>query len=344
MAAKLRAGVFGASGYVGGELLRLLLGHPEVEVAAAISTSAPGRPVDGAHPNLRGLTRLLFCAPADMPPCDVLFFATPHKETFGLLPAHLGRATCLIDLSADFRLRDRSTYERYYEVRHGAPELLARFVYGLPELHRKELAEADLISVPGCMATAAIIGLAPLAAAGLVDSLVLVDGRIGSSGSGAKAQRSNAHAERSDAMRVFAPAGHRHEAEVAQETGLEASMTATGIPVVRGAQVVARAALNAQLGEADLRRLYRERYAGEPFVRLVTHRRGLYRLPEPKILLGSNFCDVGFALTADGRTVTVVSALDNLMKGAAGNAVQCLNVRMGWSERLGLEFAGLHPV
>ncbi|WP_433338422.1 hypothetical protein [Spirillospora sp. CA-294931] len=217
---------------------------------------------------------------------------------------------------------------------HTAPALLDSFVTGCPELFRKELRDAALISVPGCMATAGVLAPAPLA--GLVEPGVQIDARTGSSGSGATAGDSNLHAERSGAMRVFAPSRHRHEAETAALTGLDIRMTATGVEAVRGVQVVCHAT-----GGLD-ERAVRRAYADEPFVRVVAHRRGAHRLPDPKILLGSNFCDVGFAV--DGDRVTAIAALDNLTKGGAGTAVQCLNAYLGHPETLGLEFTGLHPL
>lgn len=340
----LRAGIVGASGYIGGELCRILLGHPRLDLVAPVSRTLAGKRVDGVHPNLRGLTDLTFTAPDDAPHCDVLFLATPHRETMRAAAGWTGRTDRLIDLSADFRLRDPTAYERYYGTPHTAADLLPDFVTGWPERYRKELAEADRVSVPGCMATAAILALYPLVAAGLIGDRATVDGRIGSSGSGSGAGAMNLHAERSGALRVFAPTGHRHEAEVAQATGLTVSMSATGVEAVRGAQVLCRAELAAGVREPDVRRAYRDAYADEPFVRVVAQRRGLYRLPEPKILSGSNFCDVGFAVDPDAGQVVAVGALDNLVKGAAGNAVQCVNIGQGWPERLGLEFPGLHPV
>ncbi len=340
----IRAAVVGAAGYVGGELLRLLLGHPRVTVTQAVSTRLPGRRVDGVHPNLRGQTDLAFRGEEDLDDCDVLLLATPHRATMRLLPKLAPRAGVVVDLSADFRLRDPATYARWYGVEHAAPDLLPEFVTGCPELSREALRGADRISVPGCTATAATLALHPLAAAGLIEPLVVVDARSGSSGAGAAAGAANVHAERSGAMRVFAPLGHRHQAEVAQLTGLEVCMTATGVEAVRGVQVVCHARASAPLDERALRRVYRERYADEPFVRVVAHRHGTHRYPEPKILLGSNYCDVGFAVDAASGQVTLIAALDNLVKGAAGNAVQCLNIRMEWPERLGLEFPGLHPI
>lgn len=339
----IRAGVVGASGYVGGELLRLLLGHPEVEVAAAVSTRLPGRRVDTAHPNLRARTDLVFGREEDVSGLDVVLLATPHRETMRILPRYLDRAKIIIDLSGDFRIADPAIYERYYGVVHEAPQLLGDFVPGCPELARTRLRTADRISVPGCMATAAVLALAPIAAAGLIEPTVDIDARTGSSGSGATAGPHNLHAERSGALRIFATGGHRHEAEVAALCGLQARLTATGVEAVRGVQVICRTALTRDVANAEIYALYRTHYCAEPFVRIVAQRRGPYRLPEPKILLGSNFCDVGFAVDREAGRLLAIAALDNLVKGGAGAAVQSLNIRMGWPERLGLEFTGLHP-
>jgi LysW-gamma-L-alpha-aminoadipyl-6-phosphate/LysW-L-glutamyl-5-phosphate reductase len=347
-----RVAIVGASGYIGGELLRILLGHPLVEVAAATSDRFAGRRVDGRHPNLRGLTDLTFLPVDRLGTYDVLFLAAPHRETMRRIPYFLRRAGCVIDLSADFRLRDPDVYAKYYGVPHVEPALVATFRRGLPELWRDELRTADRISVPGCMAAAAIIALTPVAEFCLAAGVVTVDARTGSSGAGTTAAMTGAggtagaahlHAERSGALRVFAPTGHRHEAEITQATGLAVRMGATGVEAVRGVQVVCTFALAAGVDEQTVRGAFRKRYAAEPFVRIVAQRRGLYRYPEPKILSGSNFCDVGFAVDELTGRATVIGALDNLVKGGAGNAVQCLNVRLGWPERTGLEFPGLHP-
>ncbi|GLI02611.1 N-acetyl-gamma-glutamyl-phosphate reductase [Phytohabitans aurantiacus] len=340
----ITAGVVGGSGYLGGELLRLLLGHPEVRVAAVVSTRLPGRRVDSTHPNLRGVTDLTFCREEALPELDVLLLAAPHRETMRILPRLAERAKVVIDLSGDFRLADPAVYERYYGVPHELPDLLGGFVPGYPELFRDALRAADRISVPGCMASAAVLALTPLTEAGLVEPDVEVDARTGSSGSGATAGPQNLHAERSGAMRIFATGGHRHEPEIAALCGVRPRLTATGVEAVRGVQVICRTALTRDVTEAEVRALYQNRYDREPFVRVVAHRRGLYRLPEPKILLGSNFCDVGFALDRDGGRLLAVAALDNLVKGGAGAAVQSMNVRMGLPERSGLGFPGLHPL
>lgn len=337
----IRVGVVGASGYIGGELLRLLIGHARVEVAAATSTRYRRKRVDGVHPNLRDRTDLRFVGPEQLGEYDVLMLATPHRQTMTGMREYVRHAGVVIDLSGDFRLDDPRDYARHYGMPHTEPDLLGAFVPGIPEIHRKRLSEADLISVPGCMANAGILALYPAAAADLLAPDVTVDARTGSSGSGRDAGPANRHAERSGAMRVFAPTSHRHSAEIEQATGLRVKMTATGVEAVRGVQVLARAVLSDGVDEAAVRTAYREYYAAEPFVRVIAHRSGGYRLPEPKILGGSNFCDVGFAV--DGRDALFLGALDNLVKGGAGNAVQCLNIRFGWPERLGLEFTGLHP-
>ncbi|MEW1910626.1 N-acetyl-gamma-glutamyl-phosphate reductase [Kitasatospora sp. NPDC085895] len=341
-----RVAVLGAAGYIGGELLRLLVGHPEVEVAAAVSSRFPGRRVDTVHPNLRAVTDLVFTDPEEAArhTYDAVLLATPHRKTAELVRDWSGRVKTVIDLSGDFRLRDADVFERYYGAEHPMPELLGSFTPGIPELYREELRTADRISVPGCMAAAGLLAIAPLSARGLLTGRVELDARTGSSGSGVTAGEANLHAERSGAMRVFAPVGHRHEAEIAQLTGLEVRMTATGVEAVRGVQVVARVEAAEGVDDLAIRRAYREAYRDEPFVRIVAQRRGTYRYPEPKILLGSNFCDVGHVYDGKSGRLVLIAALDNLVKGGAGNAVQCLNIRTGRPEGLGLSFPGLHPI
>lgn len=338
----LTAAVIGASGYVGGELLRLLLDHPRVRLTSAVSHRLAGRRVDGPHPHLRGRGELTFCPPDRFTGADVTFLAVRHGQAARLMPALVESCALVIDLSADFRL-PAGHYQHRHGEPHPAPQLLTGFVPGLPELYRGAVRTADRISGPGCMATAAILALHPLATERLVEPEVTVDARTGSSGSGrADPSAGSAHPERASAWRVFAPAGHRHEPEIAQATGLRVGMTATAVPAVRGVQTLCQGRLREGVDEPAVRAAYRRVYADEPFVRVVARRRGHHRYPEPAILCGSNFCDVGFAVA--GRRVVAIAALDNLVKGAAGNAVQCLNIRLGWPEHSGLEFPGLHPV
>jgi N-acetyl-gamma-glutamyl-phosphate/LysW-gamma-L-alpha-aminoadipyl-6-phosphate reductase len=336
--------VVGASGYIGGELLRLLLGHPEVDLIQATSDTYAGRPLYSVHPNLRHLTSMTFTPHADVGESDVLFLSLPHGETMQRFPDLASRARVVIDLSADFRLRDRAAHTRFYGDGHPCHELSERFVPGLPELYRERLRGATWISVPGCMAVAAILAVHPLAAEGVVAGDVLIDAHTGSSGSGQKPTPAGQHAERSGVMRVYEPLEHRHQAEVEQACGVGVCMTVTAVEAVRGVQVLAHVRLARPLVERDVWALYRGRYGQEPFVRLVSQRRGIHRFPEPKILSGTNFCDVGFAADDDGCRLVLMSALDNLVKGGAGSAVQSLNVALGFEETAGLEFAGLHPV
>jgi N-acetyl-gamma-glutamyl-phosphate/LysW-gamma-L-alpha-aminoadipyl-6-phosphate reductase len=351
---RLRVAIVGGSGYVGGELARLLLFHPQVELTQVASSSHAGQYLHSVHPNLRKQCSLRFCHPDDMTSCDVLFLSLPHGTSAREIERYQDIAPRVIDLSADFRLRSAALYEQWYGEAHRAPHLLEQAVYGLPELHRAELADARLVSGTGCMATAAILGLAPLYRAGLVnDALPLVvEAKVGSSAAGATPGTGSHHPDRSGAVRSFQPTGHRHTAELIQELGsisgaaLQApiAFSATAVELVRGVLITAHVFVNEPIEERTLWRLYRETYQHEPFIRIVKERNGVYRYPEPKILAGSNYCDIGFELDAAQQRVVVIAALDNLMKGAAGNAVQALNCMYEWDETLGLTFPGLHPV
>ena len=351
---RIRAAIVGGSGYTGGELARLLLFHPNVELAQVASSSHAGHYLHSVHPNLRKLSPLRFCHPDDLSSYDVLFLCLPHGASSEVIERYRQIAPRIIDLSADFRLRSPALYEQWYGEEHRAPALLAEAVYGLPELHREELAEAALISGTGCMATAAILGLVPLYRAGLVngDLPLVVEAKVGSSAAGATPGAGSHHPDRSGALRSFQPTGHRHTAEVIQEMGQPGggelqqtiAFSATAIELVRGILVTAHVFVKERIDERVLWRTYREAYGREPFIRLVKERTGNYRYPEPKILAGSNYCDIGFEYDAEQQRVVVMSALDNLMKGAAGNAVQAFNCMFGWDETLGLTFPGLHPV
>jgi N-acetyl-gamma-glutamyl-phosphate/LysW-gamma-L-alpha-aminoadipyl-6-phosphate reductase len=346
----LDVSIVGGSGYGGGELLRLLLGHPEVRVKQVTSESNAGKFVHKVHPNLRKRTDLKFVTMADLEPCDALFTGLPHGAGWEHHDHWAAVAPVLIDLSADYRLRDPGEYPVWYEHEHPKPELLREWTYGLPELHREEIRGSDRIACGGCLATAAILGLYPLYRAGLVDleRPVVIEGKTGSSGSGGGVSLASHHPERSGAMRSFKPTGHRHTAEIRQELTFggapRVAFSATSIEAVRGILSTSHVYLNQEVDERELWRVYRKAYAGEPFMRIVKEGSGVYRYPEPKILSGTNYCDVGFELDPHDRRVVVLAALDNLMKGAAGQAVQAFNIRFGCPETCGLEFAGLHPV
>jgi N-acetyl-gamma-glutamyl-phosphate/LysW-gamma-L-alpha-aminoadipyl-6-phosphate reductase len=340
----MKVSVIGASGYIGGELARLLLSHPETDLVAVTSNRLAGQPLHAAHPNLRRQSDLRFVTEDEIEPCDVVFLAMPHGAATETMPRWSGLGQRVIDLSADFRLRDTAAYQRYYQSDGPPEEWRSRFQAGIPELNRENLRTATHIAVPGCMANASILALYPIARTGLVTGSVIVDARTGSSGGGTTPSPASHHPERSGALRIAKPHGHRHVAEIIQACGVDVHMTVTGIEAVRGIQVVCHVTLAEQVTERDLWRVYTDAYGTEPFVRLVRERSALRRLPEPKILAGTNYCDIGLALDPDGRHLIVVSAIDNLVKGGAGNAVQCLNIATGQDERAGLQFAGLHPV
>jgi N-acetyl-gamma-glutamyl-phosphate/LysW-gamma-L-alpha-aminoadipyl-6-phosphate reductase len=328
-----------------------------VQVSQVSSESNLGKYVYHVHPNLRGRTRLKFCQARAIEACDVLFVALPHGQAQTQIEQWSVLAPKVIDLSSDFRLRDPDTYTKWYSHPHIAPEWIDRFVYGLPELHRKEICTASYVSGVGCNATATILGLYPLFRADLVDRErgVVVEVKVGSSEGGKRAGDDSHHPARSGVVRSFAPTGHRHTAEVIQELSLGGEPPAvyfsgTAVEMVRGILATAHVFLKppasgeAPVTERDLWKVYRTVYQEEPFVRIVKERQGVFRYPEPKILSGSNYCDVGFALDETSRRVVVVSAIDNLMKGAAGSAVQAMNVMCGFDERAGLGFPGLHPI
>jgi N-acetyl-gamma-glutamyl-phosphate/LysW-gamma-L-alpha-aminoadipyl-6-phosphate reductase len=348
---KTRVSILGASGYAGGELLRLLLDHPQVEVAQATSERNAGNFVHFTHPNLRGRTKLKFVSASELESCDVLVTGLPHGGAMGRIEDFAALAERVIDLSADFRLRDPDDYVRWYGKPHANPAWLDRFVYGLPELHREAIRGARYVSGVGCNATATNLAIWPLFAAGLVDDSrdVICELKVGSSEGGNSSNDSTHHPERSGVMRSFAPTGHRHTAEVLQAirpTGSTANvhLSATAVDNVRGVLATAHVFVKEGVTERDLWKAYRQAYRNEPFVRIVKEKTGIYRYPEPKILSGSNYADVGFELDESTRRVVAISAIDNLMKGAAGTAVQCMNLMMGWEETTGLGFAGLHPI
>ena len=352
----IRVSIVGGSGYTGGELTRLLLAHPQVELAQITSERSTGSYIHFAHPNLRGRTTLQFVSVDDLEPCDLLFLCLPHGEAAKRMDDFAKLADRFIDLSADFRLRDADAYEHWYGQAHPNPAWLDRFVYGLPELHRNEIRVAKYVSGVGCNATATNLALLPLFVAELVnvERGVICEVKVGSSEGGNRASEATHHPERARVVRSFAPTGHRHTAEVEQVLGrfaenshsksaLNVHLSATAIDNVRGVLATAHAFVREGVTERDLWRTYRRTYLDEPFVRIVKEKRGVYRYPEPKILAGSNYADVGFELDETTGRVVAICAIDNLMKGAAGTAVQCLNLMHGWEETTGLEFAGLHP-
>ncbi|MEM7532364.1 MAG: N-acetyl-gamma-glutamyl-phosphate reductase [Chloroflexota bacterium] len=351
----MNVSIVGASGYAGGELLRLLLSHPHVEIKQVTSERNAGSFVYFTHPNLRGQTKLKFVSAMDLEPCDFLFLGLPHGGAMGRIEEFTGLAERIVDLSADFRLRDEDAYRTWYGKAHSNVDWLGKFVYGLPEVYREAVQGAHYVSGVGCNATATNLATLPLIQAGLVDTSrdIICEVKVGSSEGGNKSSDATHHPERSGVMRSFAPTGHRHTAEVLQvyknTLGADASMpnvhmSATAIDNVRGILATAHLFVNEGTTERDLWKAYRQTYRNEPFVRIVKERTGVYRYPEPKILSGSNYADVGFELDAKTNRVVALCAIDNLMKGAAGTAVQSMNLMMGWEETTALTFPGLHPI
>ena len=343
----LRVSIVGASGYTGGELLRLLLFHPDVTLAQVTSESHAGEFVHQMHPNLRKRTQLQFVSRGALQSCDLLFLALPHGEAQKHIDHYRTLAPRIVDLSADFRLHDPTLYRRWYGEEHHAPQHLGQFVYGLHELQREAMRSANYISGVGCNATASILALLPLVRAGLLlpDCPVIVDVKTGSSEGGASVNPGSHHPEKSHSIRTYAATGHRHTGEVIQELGLtNVHLTMTAVDLVRGVLAAAHTFVKPGTTEKDLWKAYRGAYNAEPFVRIVKDRSGLHRVPDPKILAGSNYADVGFDLDPETGRVVSLAAIDNLMKGAAGSAVQSMNLMCGFEETAGLEFAGLHPI
>ncbi len=340
----IRAGIVGASGYTGGELLRLLHFHPAVEVMQITSRAQAGRFAHFVHPNLRGISNLQFIHPDALDACDLLFLALPHGATARRIEHFASLAPRLIDLSADFRLDCAATYEKWYGEPHPAPRWLDRFVYGLPEVQRESLRGAKFVSGVGCNATAVNLALLPLLEAGVLERASM-EIKVGSSEGGNSANAGSHHPIRSGAVRSYKATGHRHLAEAQMILGDKAPIhfAVTAIEMVRGIHLLAHCYLSETLRERDVWRLYRGRYRDEPFIRLVSGKAGLHRYPEPRVVAGTNYCDIGFALDADGRHLVLIAALDNLGKGAAGSAVQAMNLMYDFDEKTGLEFPGVYP-
>jgi len=340
----LRASVVGGSGFTGGELLRLLSHHPEFEIAQATSRSYDRKTVGRVHPNLRELD-LRFTSPEDLESVDVLFAATPHGVSMEHVDDFFDHADTVVDLSADFRLSTEEQYDEWYDG-HVCPEYLEKAEYALPELNRENLPGAELVASGGCNATATILGLKPLFDAGILDGdeQVVVDVKVGSSEGGAGGGDASSHAERSGIVRPYAPTGHRHEAEIEEFLGLSVSFTVHAVDMVRGASATCHTFPSSPVSKSDLWSAYRESYADEPFMRTVASGGGVYRYPEPKVVAGTNMGEVGFELDPKNRRLVVFSAIDNMMKGSAGQAIHGANVALGLDETAGLDATGFHPV
>ncbi|HVP69469.1 MAG TPA: N-acetyl-gamma-glutamyl-phosphate reductase [Anaeromyxobacteraceae bacterium] len=346
-----RAAVVGGSGYGGAEMIRRLLIHPEVELVRVASVDFVGDPLGSAIPSLEGATDLVF---EDLPPraaadgVDVVLLGLPHKVAASKLPEIAALpGVKVVDMSGDFRLKSAESYERYYGQRHPHPELLADFVYGLPELNRSRIRGARFVASPGCFATAIELALLPLARAGLVEGVVHVQGITGSSGSGAAPQATTHHPVRAANLRAYKPLWHQHVPEITEALAaagardLELRFVPVSAPLVRGILATAFVEVPGEWTAERLEGLYREAYGPEPFVRVPRK-----RLPEVAAVSGSNFAEVGVAAGAawrGRRTATAICALDNLVKGGAGQAIENMNLVLGLEETLALEDPGPWP-
>lgn len=349
MSEPLRVGIVGASGYTGGELLRLLLDHPGVHVTLATSEQHAGKPLHQVHPHLRGRSDLRFVGREALIPCDVLFLAMPHGEAQQRIEHYASLAPTLIDLSADFRLADPAEYAAAYGNEHAAPAWLGRFVYGLPELHRDALRGARYASGVGCNATATLLAVWAVACGGLLaaDQPLIADLKVGSSEAGHTPGPASHHPARSGVVRPFKLVGHRHEAEVRQALrplgSFDVRLSVTSVELVRGVAAAVHVTLPAGLAERDLWACYRAAWRDEPFVRIVHDQAGVHRHPEPRLLAGTNYADVGWEYDPRTGRAVLLCALDNLGKGAAGTAVQCMNLMCGFDETTALTFGGIYP-
>jgi len=343
----IKVGIVGGTGYTGVELLRLLALHPGCEVATITSRAEAGKPVAGLFPNLRGYIDLCFTAPdeSNLQQCDLVFFATPNGIAMTQVPALLAAGVRVIDLAADFRIQDRALWESWYDMQHASPELLGEAVYGLPEINRQAVTNARLVANPGCYPTAVTLGFLPLVEAGLVDlEHLIADAKSGVSGAGRKASVAQLMGETGESFKAYAIAGHRHQPEISQTLGHVArrqvglTFVPHLVPMIRGIE----ATLYARLldGAADeLQALYEARYRDEPFVDVMPA--GSH--PETRSVRGANHCRIAVHRPLDGDMVVVSSVIDNLVKGAAGQAIQNMNLMFGLAETAGLQQVALLP-
>lgn len=342
---KIKIGIVGGTGYTGVELLRLLAMHPHAELACITSRGEAGQLVSDMFPSLRGYVDLAFTDPAqaDLKACDVVFFATPNGIAMQQTRALLDAGVRVIDLAADFRIKDVAVWEKWYGMTHACPELIAEAIYGLPEINREQIASARLIANPGCYPTAVQLGFLPLLQAGVVDeSSLIADAKSGVSGAGRKAETHALFAEAGDNFKAYGVPGHRHLPEISQGLGVM-SGKAVGLtfvphltPLIRGIH----ATLYARLSKAvDVQQLFEQQYQSERFVDVLPA--GSH--PETRSVRGSNQCRIAVHRPQGGDMVVVLSVIDNLVKGAAGQAVQNLNIMFGFEETTGLELVPLLP-
>lgn len=345
----IKASIIGATGYTGVELIRLLSCHPEVELTVLTTQSFIGEQVEDLYPSLKGKVEIT-CSPQDTPQVvgasDVIFIALPHGHSVPVVQEAVAQGKKVVDLGADFRFRRAAVYEEWYQVKHEAPELSAKAVYGLPEIYREQIRKASVVANPGCYPTGSILALAPAVKAGLIEpSTIIIDAKSGVSGAGRKATLTTHFGEANENVNPYGVASHRHTPEIEQEltalAGEEFTVSFTPhlMPMTRGILATCYAALKEDVAEEKLRQVYEEFYQGEPFVHLLQPG----QWPHTKWVYGSNRCLIN--LTVDRRTgrLVVCSVIDNLVKGAAGQAVQNMNLLFDLPETGGLDFNAIYP-
>jgi len=344
----IKVGIVGGTGYTGVELLRLLASHPQVQVKVVTSRTEAGKPVTELFPNLRGHFDLVFTEPAPekLADCDIVFFATPNGTAMQSVPELLQSGVKIIDLAADFRLKTVSVWEQWYGMKHACPELLDEAVYGLPEWHRAQIAKARLVANPGCYPTATLLGFLPFLEAGLIDPQRLIaDAKSGVSGAGRKASVPTLMAETGESFKAYNVSGHRHWPEICQglETCAKQSVGFTFvphlIPMIRGIEATLYATLLREVSLEEIHALLKQRYQNEPFVDVLPAKSH----PETRNVRGVNICQLSVHRPQDSNTLVILSVIDNLVKGAAGQAIQNMNIMSGFPETMGLMGVALLP-
>ena len=342
----IKVGIVGGTGYTGVELLRLLASHPSTELVAITSRSEKGKPVSALFPNLRGIVDMPFTEPtvANLQDCDVVFFATPHGVAQGLVPEIIAAGIRVVDLSADFRIRDIDIWEKWYGQTHAAPQLVSQAVYGLPEFNRHEIADAELVACPGCYPTSVQLGLKPLLEAGAINvSDIIANAASGVSGAGKQANIATLLSEAGDNFKAYGVSGHRHQPEIEQGladmAGEPVGLTFVPhlLPIVRGIHTTLYVDLKQQ--DTDVQGLFEAHYANEPFVDVLEPN----SYPETRTVRGSNQCRIAIHKPGNGKKVVILVVEDNLTKGASGQALQCMNIMFGLDEDAGLTMPALMP-
>ncbi len=344
----IKAGVVGGTGYTGVELLRLLVAHPEVEIAVITSRAEAGRKVSDIYPNLREHLDLSFKEPSldVLSQCDLVFFATPNGTAMKMAADLLAAGVKVIDLAADFRLKDTATWQQWYQMEHACPDVLAEAVYGMPEINREAIQSARIVANPGCYPTAVTLGFLPLLENDLVDtSHLIADAKSGVSGAGRGANVGSLLCEASESFKPYGVAGHRHLPEIRQTLG-NIARSEIGLtfvphltPMIRGIEASLYAVAKTGISDAELHGLYQERYANEPFVDVLP----LGGLPETRSVRGSNMCRISVFRPQQGDMIVVSSVIDNLVKGAAGQALHNMNIMFDLPEKTGLSQVALMP-